>query len=140
MYQSHIVKAYIISIITLATYLIGEFNTPLKILIILMIIDWCAGVIKAIVEKNLDSRVGFIGIIKKIFILLMVCVAYMLDKIIGEFGLEVQFIRNLTISYYILNEMLSIIENIGVYIPIPKKVKELLQQLKEKEDYKDTDE
>ena len=140
MYQSNIVKAYIISFITLATYLIGEFNTPFKILIILMIIDWCAGVIKAIVEKNLDSRVGFIGIIKKIFILLMVCVAYMLDKIIGEFGLEVQFIRNLTISYYILNEMLSIIENIGVYIPIPKKVKEILQQLKEKEEYKDTDE
>ena len=38
------------------------------------------------------------------------------------------------IMFYILNESLSILENAAYFIPIPKKLKEALEQLKEHED------
>ena len=42
--------------------------------------------------------------------------------------------RETVIMFYIFNESLSILENAAYFIPIPKKLKETLKQLKEHED------
>ena len=43
-------------------------------------------------------------------------------------------LRETVIMFYIFNESLSILENAAYFIPIPKKLKETLKQLKEHED------
>lgn len=72
------------------------------------------------------------GICKKVLIFLLVAVGYIIDsKIIGQGGV----IRTAIIFFYISNEGISIIENAGLIgLPIPQKLKDVLEQIKDKGD------
>lgn len=115
--------------------LLGGMDNLMIALFLFIIIDYITGVICAIVEKKLSSEVGFKGIAKKVFILLLVMIAVMLDKLIGQ-----PVARNLVILFYIANEGLSIVENLGrLGVPYPQKIKEILEQLKEEKTSKNTE-
>ena len=64
--------------------LFGDFNTTFKVLLALMIMDYITGLIKAIHKKEVDSRIGIIGITKKIMILCIIAVANMIDIIFNH--------------------------------------------------------
>lgn len=116
---------------------IGEGNGFFYTLVALMVADYISGVIHAIIAKELSSAVGFKGIAKKILILLLVGVANMLD--IHVLGGEA-VLRTTAIFFYIANEGISLIENAAkLGLPIPKKLKDILAQLKKQGDG-DTDE
>lgn len=114
-------------IATAFVYLVGGFDVALYCLIVAIVLDYISGLIKAYNTKELSSKVGFKGILKKVGILLIVMLSVVIDRITGNVGA----IRTLVIYYFVANEGLSIIENLGeAGLPIPKPLKDALKVLK----------
>ena len=114
-------------IITFVVYLVGGFDLAISCLLIAILLDYISGIFKAFVTKELSSNIGLKGIIKKVAILLIVMLAVLVDRVTGESGA----IRTLVIYYFVANEGLSIIENLGeAGVPIPSIIKESLKALK----------
>lgn len=112
---------------TFIVYLLGGFDVAINCLLISIVIDYISGIIKAFITKEASSKVGFKGIIKKVAILLIVMLAVLVDRVTGESGA----IRTLVIYYFVANEGLSIIENLGeAGVPIPSIIKDSLKALK----------
>lgn len=109
----------------------GEIDGFLTVLITFIVVDYITGVLRAVVEKRLSSKVGARGIAKKISILLIVGLAQMMNQYVLKADSSV--IRTAVIFFYISNEGLSIIENsASIGLPVPDKFKEILVQLKNK--------
>ena len=102
-------------------------------------IDYITGVMRAIVEKTLSSRIGARGIFKKIIIFLLVGVAHLVDEHLLHSG---NALRTAVLLFYISNEGISLLENAAaIGLPVPTKLKEILAQLhKRKEKDKDKEE
>ena len=113
------------SITGVLLYLFGDFDQMLKVLVVLIVLDWITGLLTALYNKKLNSYVGFKGIIKKVFILITVIVSSIIQFIIKL------PIRDIVIMFFIVNESISILENIGDIIPIPIQLKNILEQLRE---------
>ena len=108
--------------------LFGGLDGFLITLLVFMLLDYISGVILAIVQKKLSSKIGFKGILKKVMILILVAVGTILDKNILVDG---AFIRTLIIFFYIANEGISLVENAALLgLPIPEQLKEVLEQLR----------
>lgn len=115
-------------IIAFLGYFLGGFDNILTTLLIFIVLDYITGVIEAISTKKLSSRVGGKGIAKKIYILILVGVSNLLGN-----SLEIEGLRYIVISFYLANEGISIIENATrIGVPIPKKIVDVLDQLKSK--------
>ena len=119
---------------TLFIYLLGGLDVAMQCLLIAIALDYLSGLIKAYNTKVLSSRIGFRGLLKKIGILFLVMLAVVIDRVTGETGA----IRTLVIYYFVANEGLSIIENLGqAGLPIPKVIKNALKALKEQSNGKE---
>ncbi len=118
-------------------YVLGGFDGMLSALLIFVVIDYLTGVLRAVSEKKLSSGVGFIGISRKVLIFALVGVANIVDtQILGQ-GTA---LRTATIFFYMANEAISVLENAGaVGLPLPKKLLDVLKQLRKKEDGGNTD-
>ena len=91
--------------------------------------------IVAATRHKVNSAVSFKGLAKKMFILIFVAVAHIIDTQI--LGGNAAVLRSATCGLYIASEGISILENGGkLGVPYPKKLKELLEQLKDKSDEK----
>lgn len=110
-------------------YFLGGYDGFLYALIAFVVIDYLLGVMCAILEKHLSSDVGARGIFKKVVIFSLVGIAHIIDQnIIGDGGA----IRTAVIFFYLSNEGISIIENsTRIGLPVPEKLKEILEQLKD---------
>lgn len=109
-------------------YLLGGWDVALVCLIVAIILDYVSGIIKAYVNKDLSSKTGFKGLLKKVGVLVIVMLAVLVDKITGETGA----IRTLVIYYFVANEGLSILENLALAgVPIPDSIKNALKILKD---------
>ena len=113
-------------------WFLGGCDGFLYALIAFVVIDYLTGFMAAVVDKKLCSEVGFRGIFKKVFIFMLVGIGSILDReIVGDGSM----LRTAIIFFYIANEGISIIENAGrIGLPIPRKLKNVLEQLKDKED------
>ncbi|NLZ53119.1 MAG: phage holin family protein, partial [Thermoanaerobacteraceae bacterium] len=101
----------------------------LMILVAFIIIDYLTGLIVAFINKEVDSKIGFKGILKKTLILFALIVAVLLDRLINQ-GTWVS--RTVVCYFFIANEGLSILENIGrAGVPLPKRLTDILRQLKD---------
>ena len=114
------------------SFCFGKLDGVLIALIALMAFDYATGVIRAAVNHDLCSSVGFRGIARKVLILALVAVGNLVDvHIIGDGSL----CRSLVIGFYIANESLSIIENaIDLGLPVPQKLITIIRDLKDKND------
>lgn len=108
---------------------LGILMPVLGILILLMVLDYITGMLaskqEAVMHPNdpnygWSSKKGFNGIVKKVAILAIIIVAITLDYALaviapqlGFSPMHVPVIGLLTTSWFLLNEMLSIIENAG---------------------------
>lgn len=116
------------AIITFSVYLLGGFDVAISCLLVAIVLDYLSGMIKAFVTKEVSSKIGFRGIIKKVGILVLVMLAVLVDRVTGESGA----IRTLVIYYFVANEGLSIVENMAkAGLPIPKVIKNTLKSLKD---------
>lgn len=124
-----ILKTIYTTIVAIIGYLFGKIDGLMYALLTVIIIDYITGIICAIVNKKLCSRVGFKGILKKVSILIIVSVAQIIDvNILSNNGI----LRSSVIAFYIVNESISILENTSnIGIPLPKKLKNVLKQLKD---------
>lgn len=117
---------------------LGQADGLLISLVIMAIVDYVTGVIAGAVNHRLNSRTGFIGIAKKLFMFALVGIGNVID--VNALG-GTAVLRSAIICFYIANEALSIIENAGeLGLPIPKKLKELMEQIKSKEGDEKNDE
>ncbi len=119
-------------------WFLGGFDGFLYGLLIFVIIDYITGVMVAVVQKKVSSEIGFKGIFKKILIFCLVGVAHIVDtQIIGDGSV----LRTAVIFFYLSNEGISILENVSLIgLPVPEKLKEVLEQLrKEKDEEKDNE-
>ena len=113
---------------TFLSFIFGDWDVALQCLVIAIALDYISGIIKAFINKELSSKIGVKGILKKVGVLVVVALAVLIDKITGESGA----IRTLVIYYFVANEGLSIIENLGeAGLPIPDVIKKALKSLKD---------
>lgn len=116
-------------VLTILLYLLGGLDIALKSLIVVMIIDYLTGVISAFYNKELSSKIGFKGLLKKFCYLCIVALSVVLDNLTGQNGL----IRTLVIYFFVANDGLSIIENLAeMNIKLPEKLVDALEQIKKK--------
>lgn len=93
-----------------------------------MCIDYLSGILKALYSKNLSSQIGLKGIIRKVFILLIVSCSAIAERVLG-----IQVAREIIVCFFIANEILSIIENgVEIGVPTPEWLKEALLQIRNK--------
>lgn len=112
-------------------YFLGGCDGLIFSLLIFISIDYVTGVMCAIAEKTLSSNVGFKGICRKVLIFLLVGVAHILDLHVVKTG---SVLRSAVVFFYLSNEGVSILENAAhLGLPVPKKVKDVLEQLHDKE-------
>lgn len=108
-------------------YFLGGCDGLLIALVVFVVADYFTGVICAIADKKLSSEVGFKGICRKVLIFLLVGIANILDlQVIGTGSV----LRTAVIFFYISNEGVSLLENAAhLGLPIPEKMKAVLEQL-----------
>lgn len=122
------------AITTALIYLLGGIDVALNCLLIAIALDYVSGIIKAFNNKTLSSRIGLRGLLKKIGILIIVMLAVLIDRVTGNTGA----IRTLVLYYFVANEGLSIVENLGqAGLPIPKTIKNALKALKDQSNGKE---
>ena len=61
----------------------GGWDVWLRALLTVIVIDYLTGVVGAVVQGDLDSRVGYKGICKKMMMLCVVAMAVQADNVIG---------------------------------------------------------
>ena len=117
---------------TLGWYLGGLYGF-LYALIAFVVVDYITGVLRAIVEKKLSSRIGAHGIAKKVAIFLVVGIGHLIDTyLLGGTGAP---LRTAVIFFYIANEGVSLLENAtSIGLPVPAKLKDILAQLHDRAD------
>lgn len=118
--------------------LFGGWTSDLATLILFMGIDFLMGfLIAAIWKKSGKSENGALsswsawkGLCRKCISLLFVLIAYRLDMALG-----VNYIRTAVIIAFIVNELISIVENAGIMgVPIPGVIAKAIDILKQKSD------
>ncbi len=122
-------KYFIMMIGAGISWLFGAWDIPIIFLVIVMILDYITGVLKAKINKELSSEIGLKGIARKFLILAIVMIAVLMDRLLNT-GTWV--FRSLACYFYIANEALSILENAAVLgLKIPDGLKSALLQLQE---------
>ena len=112
-------------------YFLGGLDGLMLALIVLMTLDYVSRVMCAIIDRKLSSAVGFKGVCKKVFILMLVGVAHIIDLHVVGTG---SALRGAVICFYMSNEGLSLLENAAhIGLPIPDKLRDILAQLHDKE-------
>lgn len=127
--MKHLINDVISVILTTFVYLVGGFDIAIQSLLIVIVIDYLTGIASAIYNKELSSKIGLKGILKKFCYLLVVALSVVIDKLLGQGGL----IRTLVIYFFVANDGLSIVENMAeMNIKLPKKLIDALEQIKKK--------
>ncbi|WP_127550731.1 holin family protein [uncultured Paenibacillus sp.] len=115
----------------LMSYLFGGWSGVLGVLLFFVILDYLTGVAAGGATGKLKSKIGLIGIARKVFIFAMVAVGHLVDGILGDGHI----FRDTVAFFYIANELLSITENGGkLGAPIPNVIKQAIEVLKGKGD------
>ena len=118
-------------------WVFGGWDTALIALLICMGVDYFSGSIVALVFHNssksetgaYNSAYGIKGLCKKGLTLLFVLVAVQIDRI-----LAIDYVRDAVCIGFCTNEVISIIENLGLAgIPMPAIVTKALEQLQKKQ-------
>lgn len=145
------IKAVITTILTFVAEKFGGLGYVLLMLTVLMLMDYITGLIASSVEKiqgvdggGLSSKKGLTGILKKVLYIIVVGVAVVIDillyistDIVNVQLPAVALFSTLVCIWFILNEMLSILENVErIGIPIPTWLTKIVGLLKNKVDTK----
>lgn len=127
--MKHFINDVISVMLTTFVYLIGGFDIAIQSLLIVMVVDYLTGIASAIYNKELSSKIGFKGILKKFSYLCVVALSVVIDNLTGQSGL----IRTLVIYFFVANDGLSIIENMAeMGVKLPQKLIDALEQIKKK--------
>lgn len=116
-----------------AAWAFGGWDAALTALMVCMAVDFVSGSLVALVFHKstksetgaYNSAYGLKGLCRKGLMLLFVLVAVQLDQRTGA-----DFVRDAVCIGFCSNEVLSIVENLGLAgVPMPEAVKKALEQL-----------
>ena len=119
----------------------GGWSAALTTLLIFMGVDYLSGLILAGVfhaspkseDGTLESYAGWKGLVRKGMTLLIVLIGARLDMLLG-----VSYIRDAMVIAFCVNELLSIIENMGLMgVPMPEILTNAIEMLKSKSEKSD---
>ena len=117
---------------------LGGWDGALQTLVAFMAVDYATGLLVAGVFRRsgktegggLESRAGFLGLLRKGAVLLVVFLGTLLDSLPGG-----GFIRPAVCCFFIANEGLSILENLGLMgVPCPAFLRNALEALRKQGD------
>ena len=136
-------KEYILQACAAAAGLVISFFTGLPpillILLAVMSLDYVTGIVVGIMGRSqktetggLSSKAAFTGLLKKVLILAVVALAYLLDCAIkSSAGIEFAAVSGATCLWFVASEGISVIENASLMgVPIPDVVKQALDVIK----------
>lgn len=119
-----------------ASWAFGGWDAALAALMICIGVDYISGSLVALVFHKssksdtgaYNSAYGLKGLCKKGLMLLFVLVAVQIDKLLGS-----EYVRDAVCIGFCSNEILSIVENLGLAgVPMPQAVVKALEQLQKK--------
>lgn len=123
--------------------LFGGWDMLLRLLLLMMVCDLAAGLLQSLYygksrktkSGKFSAKVLRQGLAKKALILLVVLVSVGVDRLTG-----LNVVRDLTVMFYALQEMMSVIENCAAMgVPVPAKLREIIGVLQDDEKvYDDT--
>lgn len=112
-------------------YFLGGCDGLILALVLFVVADYITGVMCAVTDKKLSSSIGFKGIFRKVLIFMLVGIANIIDFQVIKQG---SVMRTAVIFFYLSNEGLSLIENAAhLGLPVPEKLKNVLEQLHDKD-------
>lgn len=145
-------KGALSAFLAVAVNYAGIIAVPIIMLCVVMLLDYITGMVAAWQSRELSSKKGSFGIIKKLCYLIAVCVGIIVDWVIYSgldsmgvsLGITVLFGVIIAI-WLIINELLSILENLRkIGVPLPAFLEKIVRRLKNttevivtKEDKKD---
>ncbi|MCM1578243.1 MAG: phage holin family protein [Ruminococcus sp.] len=116
-------------VITAVSGFLGGMDGIMYALTVFISFDYVTGVMAAAKRRRLSSEVGFWGIVKKVCIIVLVGVAHFIDTYVMQSG---DIFRTAVALYYIGNEGLSLLENIGnLGVKLPGKLVGVLTQIRD---------
>lgn len=132
------VQAALSAALAMLTAYFGVVAVPIIVLVVAMIIDYSTGMASAWKNATLSSKRGVAGIVKKVCYLALVCVGMLVDWLIycGLQSVNVNigytfFFGVLVTIWLIINELISILENLGsLGVPLPKFLERVINRLK----------
>lgn len=95
-------------------------TTLMQYLLACNILDIVTGFIKAYDQKDISSKKMKHGALSKVTIWCVVAVSIILSAYLGT------DLTGYIVGYYLIMEMISILENVSVFIPVPDKIKNIL--------------
>ena len=124
-------------------YEIMVHNKCVQLLVIFIVLDVIFGILRAIKEGKLNSTIGIDGIIRKVGMIITICVCILVDIIVrvdliafipenvkSVLGLSKIGVSMLFNILYIIFEILSIFKNMyKCKLPLPKKLKTFLEKM-----------
>lgn len=136
--KENVFKAVFVVIVGGLTAYFREIAIPLVFLLLVMVIDYITGMIKAWINAGLSSRTGIKGIVKKVCYLLVVCVAAVVDWLLASglqkmgIDVEINYLFGVIVAIWlIINELISILENLAIIgVPLPSLLTQIVHKLK----------
>ena len=114
---------------------------PVLVLVAVMVIDYATGMTSAYKNGQIESKVGLLGILKKVSYLVLVCVGGVVDYLIcaglASVGIDYSsYCFGLIVAVWlIINELISILENLSeLGTPIPPFLVKIVHRLKDSVD------
>lgn len=129
MLESGFLKGCTTFIGTCLVVLFGGVDLIFKVLLIFIVLDYLTGLMKGFVRRDLSSSIGWIGLMKKVGILIGVIVAHMMDQVAP---FEIALFRTTVITFFCANEGISITENLAIIgVKLPKGLIKALKMWKD---------
>ncbi|QOS82292.1 phage holin family protein [Paenibacillus sp. JNUCC31] len=111
--------------------MVGGFGLVFTVLIGLMAIDFITGIMVGMYEKKVNSRIGTKGLIKKLYIILLIGAVYLIEVAVLKGN---GIVSDGVSGAFCLIEFVSLTENGGkLGIPLPDKVKDIILVLKKQD-------
>lgn len=131
-------KGALSAFLAVAVNYAGIIAVPIIMLCVVMLLDYITGMVAAWRSRELSSKKGSFGIIKKLCYLIAVCVGIIADWVIYS-GLEsmgvslgIKVLFGVIIAIWlIISELLSILENLRkIGVPLPAFLEKIVRRLK----------
>ena len=96
-------------------------TTLMQYLLACNILDILTGFLKAYDQKSVSSKKMRHGALAKVSIWCVVVVSIILSRYTGT------DLTSYIVGYYLIMEIISIFENVSVFVPVPEKLKNILE-------------
>lgn len=116
------------ALVSYIAYLMGGYDMGIQSLLLMVAIDYVTGIMKALIQKNLNSYIGWKGFMKKCGIFITIIVSVQIENITHQ----PESIHNLVAFAFVVNEGVSILENlIDIGVPVPNFLVKFLKKMKD---------